>query len=344
MSEETTTVMADRIEEPSWRCSGRGEQRTRRGVRIGSVAIAMPDHVVPNAPIAERLGVTEEWIVKRVGVHTRRFAAPGESLTDLAATAGRRALMRAGLSAQDLDMVLVGTSTADELLPNAAPLVATRLGAGRIAATDVGAGCAGFLSALTLAAGQVETGRSHVCLVIGAEFPSRVLNRDDKRTAALMGDGAGAVVLTGVEGQTCIGPSIFRSDGRYKHLARIERSDQLFVMEGGETFQIAVQELVRVTRDLLDEVELDVEDVDLFVYHQANGRILRAVGERLGLTDEQVVDCIAHTGNTSAASIPIALEMAQSDGRLRSGARVLMATIGTGFVWGATLVEWETPR
>ena len=315
-----------------------------RGAAIAGIGTAFPDTVVSSAAIGERLGVSEEWIVKRVGVRERHVIAPGERLSDLATDAGRRALERAGIEPEDVDLVLVGTSSGDELLPNTAPLVASALGTRRAGAADVGAACAGFLSALPLAAGMVETGRLDVCLVIGAEVPTRHLDPDDRRTQPLMGDGAGAAVIGPVEGDTRIGPSLFRSDARYADLVYMHRADQIFRMHGQETFLVAVDELSSVTRDLLANAGLALEDIDLFVYHQANGRILQAVGERLGLDAERVVDCIAHTGNTSAASIPIALEAALEQGRLRDGMRVLMATIAAGFVWGACIVEWTGRR
>jgi 3-oxoacyl-[acyl-carrier-protein] synthase-3 len=311
-----------------------------RGAAITGIGTALPDTVVSSAEIGERLGVDEDWIVKRVGVRERHAIAPGERLTDLATDAARRALDRAGIAPADVDLVLVGTSTGDELLPNTAPLVASALGTDRAGAADVGAACAGFLSALPLAAGMVETGRVDVCLVVGAEVPTRHLDQSDRRTMPLMGDGAGAAVIGPVDGHTRIGPSLFRSDARYADLAYMRRDDQIFRMEGQETFLVAVEELSSVTRDLLASAELTLDDIDLLVYHQANRRILQAVGQRLQLDPERVVDCVAHTGNTSAASIPIALEYALDQGRLRNGMRVLMATIAAGFVWGACIVEW----
>jgi 3-oxoacyl-[acyl-carrier-protein] synthase-3 len=333
---ETTYALSER--------ENRNGPRVPRGAAIGSVAVAMPEQVIDNDPIAERLGVEPDWIVKRMGVRSRHMARPGESLTALAAEAGCRAVAQAGKRVEEIDTVLVATSTGDELLPNAAPLVATAMGIPQPGAFDVGAACAGFLSALSTASALVETGRSSNCLVIGAEFPSRVLNRDDRRTAGLMGDGCGAVVVSAVEGETRVGPSLFRSDGRFKELAKIERDDQTFVMQGQETFQIAVKELTAITHDLLASSGLTLEDIDLFVYHQANGRILQAVGQRLDLPPQKVVDVVARTGNTSAASIPIGLHAAEADGRLRPGARVFMATIGTGFVWGAVIAEWGASR
>jgi 3-oxoacyl-[acyl-carrier-protein] synthase-3 len=298
---------------------------------------------VSSAAIGERLGVSEGWILKRVGVRERHVVAEDERLTDLATEAARQALERAGVAPADVDLVLVGTSSGDELLPNTAPLVATALGTQRAGAADIGAACAGFLSALPLAAAMVETGRLDVVVVVGAEVPTRFIDPDDRRTQPLMGDGAGAAVIGPVDGLTRIGPSLFRSDGRYADLVYMHRVDQTFRMEGQETFLVAVEELSAVTRDLLSGAGLTLGDIDLFVYHQANGRILQAVGQRLGLDTERVVDCIARTGNTSAASIPIALEAARAEGRLRDGMRVLMATIAAGFVWGACIVEWAEP-
>jgi 3-oxoacyl-[acyl-carrier-protein] synthase-3 len=314
--------------------------RRLRGAAIAGVGAALPPQVVSSADLGATLGVSEEWILKRARIRERHVVRDGERLTDLAAQAGRQALERAGIDAADVDLVLVGTSSGDELLPNTAPLVATEIGTERAAAADIGAACAGFLTGIPLAAGAIETGRCDVCLVIGAEVPTRFLADDDRRTRPVMGDGAGAAVLAPTDGPTLIGPSLFRSDGRYADLVYMRRDDQLFRMEGQETFKVAVDELSAVTLELLTRAGLTIEEIDLFVYHQANGRILEAVADRLGLTPDRLVDCIEHTGNTSAASIPIALDEALASGRLTAGTRVLMATIAAGFVWGACIVDW----
>jgi 3-oxoacyl-[acyl-carrier-protein] synthase-3 len=304
--------------------------------------VALPERAVPNAPIAERLGVDDHWIHKRIGVRERRMAQPHERLTDLIVAAARRALDRSGLSAEELDLVLVGTFTQDEILPNAAPLVAAELGATRAGGVDLGAACMGFLSGVSLASAMIESGRADHVLVVGAEVLTRFLDMDDRRTAALIGDGAGAAVISAADAPGRVGPVVMRCDDRSREIVYMTRDDAKLRMEGQATFVIAVDCLSEVTLKALDAAGLTLDDIDLFVYHQANARITKAVGRRLDLPGEKVVDCIESFGNTSAASIPLALDVAEREGRLRDGTRVLLAAIGAGFTWGATVVEWGT--
>ena len=315
----------------------------RLGAAVGAAAAAVPGTVVANAEVADRLGVSEEWIVSRTGIHERRALAAGERLSDLAAQAGAASLARAGLAGAALDLILVATTTQDEVIPNTAPLVAERLGAGRAATLDVGAACTAFVGGIGLAAGQIESGRAENALLIGADALTRFVDRRDRRTGGLFGDGAGAVVLTPSAAPGRVGPVVLRSDGAAAGLIYARRDGGKLHMEGHETFKHAVARMAEATLEALERAGLGLEDVDLFVYHQANGRILRAVGERLGLPAERVVDCISRYGNTSAASIPIALAEAEADGRLRRGARLLLSAFGAGFTWGACLVEWGTP-
>lgn len=311
-----------------------------RTAGIAGLGVALPDRAVDNGPIAERLGIEEDWIVARTGVEERRHASQDETLEQIATAAGRAALERAGIEAADVDQVLVATFTASRLLPNAAPLVASQLGAGSAGAIDLGAACTGWLSGLALATAQVEVGRADAILVIGADFCSRLLDPDDRRTAALFGDGAGAVVVTG-DGPGRIGRIFLRADGTGAECITVDHEDRVLKMAGQDTFRAAVERLSESTTEVLEAEGLALEDIDLFVYHQANARILQAVGERLGLPDERVVNCIARYGNTSAASIPIALADAQRSGRLRSGARVLVSAFAAGFTWGSGVIEWE---
>jgi 3-oxoacyl-[acyl-carrier-protein] synthase-3 len=309
--------------------------RTARVVGLGH---KLPDRVVPNGPIAERIGVDSDWIMRRTGIRERRYAAPDERTSDLALAAARRALQDAGLKPADVDLVLVATMTPDELTPNTAPLVADALGL-QVGAFDVGAACTGWLSALATGAAQVETGRSDTVLVIGAETLSRVTNMDDKRTASLFGDGAGAVVLS-PEGEGAIGPILLASDGSMGETITATHTERLLIMDGHTTFNKAVKVLMESTRSAVERAGLTLEDIDLFVYHQANGRILRSVAEKLELRPERVADYVGETGNTSAASIPITLSLLREDGRLRPGQRLLLGAVGAGFTWGAGIVEW----
>jgi 3-oxoacyl-[acyl-carrier-protein] synthase III len=315
-----------------------GAKRTG-GPGIAAVASSLPERIVENDELARPLGVDSEWISSRTGIHRRR-RVDGETLVDLASDAGSRALELAGFEAADLDFVLVATCTPDRLLPHAAPLVANRMGARSAGAIDVGAACTGFLSALSLATGQLESGRARAALVVGAEVLSRVTDYTDKRTAGLFGDGAGAALLT-LGGPGLIGPIALRSDGARGDLIQASNEERLVRMDGRATFRAAVAAMSDTTQQVVSDAGLGLEEIDLFVYHQANSRIISAVGERLDLPPDRVIDCLAEYGNTSAASIPIALSEAASAGLLRKGSRVLLSAFGAGLTWGAGIVEWE---
>lgn len=314
--------------------------RTLRGAAVLSVGAQLPAGVVANDEIAARIGKDDEWIFTRTGIRERRHAAPGERLTDVAAAASRTALERAGVEAGQLDLVVVGTLTPDERMPNAAATLAHALGAHRAGAIEVNAACTGFLTALSVAVAHVETGRAERVLVVGAEILSRVTDPASKQTAMLFADGAGAVVVgaTG-SGAGRIGPVLLRHDAESPEFLRL-RHDETIEMDGHATFKHAVNRIVEITQEVVAAAGLTLADVDLFVYHQANARITRAVGERLELPAGHVVDCIERIGNLSAASVPYALAHAHADGRLRDGARVLLAAFGGGFTWGGALIEW----
>ena len=314
----------------------RAPARTARIVGLGH---ALPARVVPNAEIAERIGVTDEWIQRRTGVRSRHHLAPGERMTDMASAAARRALEESGVDPERLDLVLVATMSSDELCPNTAPLVAHAIGASKAGAFDVGAACTGWVAALDLAAAKIEAGRAETVLVVGAEALSKLTNFDDRATAPLWADGAGAVVL-GAEGEGAIGPIVLHQDGGMGELITAPREDGMLRMDGHGTFQAAVTRLADVTREACEAAGVGLGDIDLFVYHQANGRILRSVGERLELPAEKVADYVAEMANTSAASIPLTLSLSRDDARMRKGDRVLVAGIGAGFTWGAGVIEW----
>jgi 3-oxoacyl-[acyl-carrier-protein] synthase-3 len=311
------------------------------GAAIRGVARAVPARLVSNAEIAARLGVEEHWISKRTGTRERPWAQPGERMSEFAAQAGRDALARAGIDAHDLDLVVVATSTADEITPNAAPLVAGLIGADRAGAFDIGSACTGWLAGLSMACGQIESGRAAHALVVGADFLSRFLDLSDRDTTPLFADGAGAAVLApATDGDGKIGPVVLHSNPEGAELIRLERSGRIR-MRGQETFRAAVESLASVTTQALDAAGLERDEVDLFVYHQANSRIIQAVGRRLELPDERVVDYVGRFANSSTATLPIALSVAQEEGRLHTGDRVLLAAFGGGFTWGATVVEWS---
>lgn len=310
------------------------------GAALGHVAVALPPTRVSNAEIAEPLGVDPGWIVSRTGIEERRHAAPGDTLVDLASRAGAAALADAGVDALDVDLVLVATSTADAIIPATAPLVALALGASRAGATDVGAACTGFVAGLSMAAAAVESGRAETVLLIGAEILSRFVDRDDRRTAAIFGDGAGAALITRTGAPGRIGPVVLGADGTGGPALFATRERALIEMDGPEVFRHAIARMGEATRAACEAAGTPLESIDLFAYHQANARILRALTERLGLDPAKVVDCIGPHGNTSAASVPIALDAARQDGRLHEGAQVLLCAFGAGFTWGGVVVQW----
>jgi 3-oxoacyl-[acyl-carrier-protein] synthase-3 len=306
---------------------------------ILGVGSALPPLRVHSDEIARRIGVDSGWIERRTGIRERRRAAPGERVSTLAAIAANAALADAGLSADALDAVLVATVTADEIMPAAAPIVAHEIGASHAGAADVGAACAGSVSALAFATAMIEAGRARHVLVAGVDVLSRLVDPDDRRTAPLFGDGAAALVVSG-DASGEIGPFVLGSDGASADAIRATRSRGIVEMDGHDTFLAAVDRLASCTETVLERSGLELSDIDLFIYHQANSRILTAVSERLGLARDRVYDCLAELGNTSAASVPLALERALAAGRVRTGDRVLLAAVGSGLVWGATVLTW----
>jgi len=311
------------------------------GARIAGVAMALPERLVSNEQIAARLGVDADWIAKRTGTRERPWATADERLSELAADAGRASLARAGIDAGELDLVLVATSTSDEITPNAAPLVAGLIGADGSGALDVGAACTGWLSALAMACGQIESGRAEHVLVVGADFLSRFLDVSDRDTAPLFADGAGAAVVSATdEPNGRIGPIVLRSDPSGSHLIRLDRGD-LIRMDGQESFRAAVALMSDATTEALASCDCRPEDIGLFVYHQANSRIIRSVGQRLGLPDERLVDYVDRFANASTATLPIALSVAEAEGRLKRDDLVLLAAFGGGLTWGATIMQWS---
>jgi 3-oxoacyl-[acyl-carrier-protein] synthase III len=321
--------------EPSWVI------RRPRAATLASVAMAVPDNVVTNETVAAGAGVTEQWIVHRTGVHERRHVRQGETLAALAEAAGRGALDEAGIEPADLDLVLVATVAPDDVLPNTAPLVARELGAHSAGAMDVGAACTGYLSALSIAAAQVECGRCEHVLVIGADVLSRFVDKSDRGTAALFADGAGASVVSPADGGPgVIGHIALHSDAAGAEAIRAARADQIIHMQGHDTFKAAVHRLSESTVEAVERAGLELDDIGLFVFHQANARILAAVGERLGIEDERVIDCIDRYGNTSSGTLPIALADARERGMLAPGMNVVLAAFGAGFTWGAGVIQW----
>jgi 3-oxoacyl-[acyl-carrier-protein] synthase-3 len=310
-----------------------------RTAGIAGLAAALPDREVPSAEIAERLGVEPGWIERRTGIRARRRLAPGERLSDLAAVAARGALADAGIETDRVDTVLVASITQDELTPGAAPLVAHALGV-PARALDLNGACTGFLAGLELGATLIEAGRAEVVVLVGAEAMSRIVDHDDRRTAGLFGDGAAAVVLTATEGEG-LGPVVLRSDGAGAGMIRARRDEGVVRMQGHETFLAATAALVEATSDACTAAGVALDAVDLFVFHQANRRILDAVAERLDLDRGRVLDAIADVGNTSGASVPLALVQARDEGRLQPGRRIVVGAMGAGFLYGAGVITWS---
>ncbi|HEY1276543.1 MAG TPA: beta-ketoacyl-ACP synthase III [Thermoleophilaceae bacterium] len=319
-----------------------GDRAPMRPAAVQSVAMAVPERVVGNDVVAANTGVTEQWILHRTGVRERRMVGEGDRLQDLAVAAGEAALDEAGVDPADIDLVIVATIAADELMPNAAPLVAHELGTPNAGAMDLASACTGFLSALSLATGQVEVGRVEHALVIGADVLSRITDPSDRGTAALFADGAGAVVVGPAEdGEGHIGPIVLHSDGAGAESIRAEIEERVVRMQGHDTFREAVRRMSEATLEATALAGVDLDEIDLFVYHQANARILAAVGEKLGLDRDRVIDSIDRYGNTSSATLPIALSDARERGLLEPGMTVLLSAFGAGLTWGAGVIEWR---
>jgi 3-oxoacyl-[acyl-carrier-protein] synthase-3 len=313
----------------------------KRAAAIAGLGVSLPETVVPNAPIAERLGVSSDWITARTGVVERRVAAEGETLVDFAFGAANGAIAEAAIEPTEIDMVLVATCSFDMLCPTASALLAARLGTRHAAAHDINAACSGFLTGLSTAAATIEAGRAHHILVVGADLMHRVIDFDDRSTAGIFADGAGAVVVSACEGASRIGPVLLASDGERGDLVEASRAEAIIHMKGHDTFRQAVERLEEITLAAVASAGVDLTEIDLFAYHQANSRIIEAVGDRLGLDPAKVVDCVPSYGNTSAASIPIALAEARSQDRLGTGDKVLLGAFGGGLTWGAAVVDWS---
>lgn len=311
----------------------------RRGAKLVGIGGYLPDRVLTNEELGEQLGVDAHWIHKRTLIEERRYA-DGMTTAEIATRAGRAALERSGVDPADVDLVVVATDTPDDHLPPTAPLVVRDLECTKAGAFDVHAACTGWLYSLDLASGMIESRRADTILLIGAQRISPYLDPTDKATVPVMADGAGAGVLTAVEGEGYVQTVVRGADASYAHLVTASGEDKTFRMEGMETFKQAIDALVDTTREVVDMCGITIDDVDLFCYHQANGRILRRVVRSLELPQEKVIEAIRLTGNTGPASIPLALERAEAEGRLEPGQRILLGTVGAGALWASTLVEW----
>ena len=311
----------------------------------------LPEGVVTNADLARKLDTSDEWIVERTGIKKRHIAKPGETTSDLAYEAAKRALENAGLDADALDLVVVATTTPDETFPSIATKIQARIGMKRGAAFDVQAVCSGFIYGLSVADNFIRAGQAKTVLLIGAETMSRILDWNDRSTCVLFGDGAGAIVLQAAPGQGTSGDrgvlnTKLYSDGRLHDLLYTDGGVSTtgtaghLRMEGREVFKHAVTNIARAMEESAKDAGLDPAEIDWIVPHQANIRILESTAKKLGIKPERVVTTIEEHGNTSAASVPLALSVALADGRIKRGDLVLMEAMGGGFTWGAALLRW----
>ena len=316
--------------------------------RIIGTGSYLPGKVLTNFDLEKIVDTTDEWIVSRSGIHERHIAADDEATSDLALQASLRAIAMAGISADDIDLIIVATTTPDKTFPSTACILQDKLGiTSGGAAFDMQAVCGGFVYALNTADLYIRGGQAKTVLVVGAEVLSRILDWTDRTTCVLFGDGAGAVVLQASEEPGIIAAKL-HSDGRHHALLRADgnirngevEGDPFIKMEGQSVFKFAVTVLSRVVDEVLADTGLQGSDIDWLVPHQANIRIIEATAKKLGLSMDNVVVTVAQHGNTSSASIPLALDAAVRDGRIKAGQHLLLEAIGGGFTWGAVLLKW----
>jgi 3-oxoacyl-[acyl-carrier-protein] synthase-3 len=315
---------------------------------------AYPEGILTNADLAKIVETSDDWITTRTGIKQRRKAAPDEYTSLFAVKAARQAIERARLDPSDIDLLLCATVTPDQILPSTGCIIQAELGANNAAAMDIVAACSGFLYGVSLADAMIRTGQIKHALVIGAEILTQYVDYTDRQTCVLFGDGAGAAVLGPVEGNRGILATKIKSDGRYEEqlyspgggtkrkpsAETLAAGDHFFKMKGNELFKVAVRSMAEISRDVLEQAGQKTEDVSLFIPHQANQRITEAVADRLNVPGEKIYSNIAVHGNTSSASIPIALDECVEAGRVKEGDLVLMASFGGGVTWGGVLVRW----
>jgi 3-oxoacyl-[acyl-carrier-protein] synthase-3 len=315
--------------------------------RIVGTGSYLPEKVVTNDDLARKVDTSDEWIRTRTGIRSRHVAAEGELASDLALPAAQRALQAAGMNAADIDLIIVATTTPDIIFPSTACILQSKLGVAGCPAFDVQAVCSGFVYALTIADLFIRSGQAKRVLVVGTEVYSRILDWSDRGTCVLFGDGAGAVIVVASEEPGILATKL-HADGSHKEMLCVPGSvnggkvwGSPFVhMEGGSVFKFAVRVFEEGAKEVLQAAGLQVSDVDWFIPHQANIRIMEATAKKLGLPMEKLIATVHHHGNTSAASIPLALDEAVKDGRILPGQTLLLEGVGGGFTWGAVLLRW----
>lgn len=319
--------------------------------RIAGVGSYLPDRILSNDEISRMVDTSDSWIRERTGIRQRHIAAEGETTCDLAEKASRRAIEQAGLTPDDIDLIIVGTTTPDFTFPSTATLLQARLGVSGGASFDVQAVCSGFIYGLSIADNFIARGQAKTVLVVGAETMSRILDWTDRSTCVLFGDGAGAMVLRAHEPgpdpalERGVLATYLRSDGRFKDLLHVDGGPSStgtvghLRMLGNQVFRHAVTNIAESMSTLARRTGIEIADIDWFVPHQANQRILEGVARRLSIPTHKVISTVADHGNTSAASVPLAFDRAMQDGRIKPGDLVLMEALGGGFTWGAVLVR-----
>lgn len=314
---------------------------SREAPTIRGIGAALPGQLITNAALVERLDTSDEWIVRRTGIRERRHLLESETLAQLAASACADALADADTDAGEVDHLIVATITPDRLTPGLAPAVAAQIGADRAGVVDINAACAGFLYGLDQAAALIESGRARNVIVCGAEALSRITDHEDRATAVLFGDGAAAALVGPGAHERAIGSFAFGFDASLNETLYAERGERKLRMAGQQVYRHAVARMTEATQLVLERNGVSAADLDYFVAHQANARIVTAVAEALGVPLEKVSFNVEWTANTSAASIPLALAAAERDGLLHPGSLIGMVAFGAGFVWAAGITRWK---
>ena len=318
--------------------------------RIAGTGRYLPERVLTNADLEKIVETSDEWIRTRTGIEQRHIASEDERTSDLCVNAAKVAMEEAGVTAEDIDLIVVGTTSPDLIFPNVATIIQHKMGIPACAAFSVEAACTGFIYALSSADKFIRSGDTKCALVIGAEIITKLIDWDDRSTCVLFGDGAGAVILKPSDEQGIISTHL-GADGQYKdllyypvgvsnNLAAAGLGDSRIMMSGNEVFKVAVKTLAAVAQEALDANELDLDDVDWLIPHQANLRIIQATAKRLGMPMEKVIQTVQIHGNTSAASVPMALDVGIRDGRIKRGQTILLEAFGGGFTWGSVLLKY----